>query len=81
VLKHVQPHEISFSTSVTARISVVKHSTNSKTSCALHVIPKNGAIFFASYIAAAVTEHHKKNNKPVMKGNQPHEIPFNTSIF
>jgi hypothetical protein len=32
VLKHVQPHEISFSTSIPARISVVKHSNNMKTS-------------------------------------------------
>jgi hypothetical protein len=60
VLKHVQPHKIYFSTSVAARISVVKHSNNMKTLYALHVITKNGTIFFASNTAAAVTDHIKK---------------------
>jgi hypothetical protein len=59
-LKGVQPHEISFSSSVTARISVVELSNNMKTLYASHVITKYGAIFFASNIAAAITEHHKK---------------------
>jgi hypothetical protein len=31
-----------------------------KTLYASHVITKYGAIFFASNIAAAITEHHKK---------------------
>jgi hypothetical protein len=31
-----------------------------KTSCALHVITKNGTIFFASNTAAAITDHIKK---------------------
>ncbi len=31
VWKHVPPHEISFSSSVTARITLVKHSNNMKT--------------------------------------------------
>jgi hypothetical protein len=60
VLNHVQPHEISFNTSVTARISAVKQSNNMKTSCALHAITKNSTIFFASNTAAAVTDHIKK---------------------
>jgi hypothetical protein len=49
MLKSIQPHEICFSTSITARISVVDVSYNKKTSCALHVITKNGTIFFTSY--------------------------------
>jgi hypothetical protein len=60
VLKGDQPHEMSLSTSVTARISVVELSNNMKTSCALHVITKYGTIFFASSTAAAATEHIKK---------------------
>ncbi len=60
VLKGVQPHKISFSTSVTARNSVIDVSNNMKTSCALHVITKYGTIFFASNTAAAVTDHIKK---------------------
>jgi hypothetical protein len=59
VLKGVQPHEIPFSSSETARISVVELSNNMKTLYALHVITKYGTIFFASNIAAAITEHHK----------------------
>jgi hypothetical protein len=31
-----------------------------KTSCAVHVITKNGTIFFASSTVAAVTDHIKK---------------------
>ncbi len=60
MLKHVQPHEISFSTSVTAEISVVKHSNNMKPSCALHAITKKGTISIASNLAAAVTDNIKK---------------------
>ncbi len=54
MLKGDQPHQMSFSTSVTARISVVGLSNNMKTTCALHVITKYGAICFASSTAAAV---------------------------
>ena len=60
VLKHVQPHEISFSTSIAERISWVDVCNNIKTSCALHVITKNGKICFARNTAAAVTDHIKK---------------------
>jgi hypothetical protein len=66
VLRGVQPQEIPFSTSISARISVVKHSNNikhsnnMKTSCALHVITKYGTIFFISSTVAAVTDHIKK---------------------
>ncbi len=60
MLKGVQPHEIPFSSSVTTRISVVELSKNMKTLYALHVITKYGSIFFASNIAVAITEHHKK---------------------
>jgi hypothetical protein len=60
VLKGFQPHEIPFSSSVTARISVVELSNNMKTLYALHVITKNGTIFFASNMAEAITEHYKK---------------------
>ena len=60
VLNHVQPHEISFSTSIAARISVVKLGNTMKTLYALHVITKNGTIFFASNTTAAVTDHIKK---------------------
>jgi hypothetical protein len=60
MLKHVQPHEIHFSTSIAARISVVKHSNKMKTLYALHVTTKNGTIFFASNTAAVVTDHIKK---------------------
>jgi hypothetical protein len=60
VLKHVQPHEISFSTSIAERISWVDVCNNMKTSCALHVITKNNTIFFASNTAAGITDHIKK---------------------
>ena len=60
MLKHVQPHEIPFSSSVTARISVVELGNTMKTLYALHVITKNGTIFFTSNTAAAVTDHIKK---------------------
>jgi hypothetical protein len=60
VLKYVQLHEISFSTSAPARISVVDVSNNIKTSCALHVITNNGAIFFARSTATVITQHIKK---------------------
>jgi intracellular septation protein A len=45
VLKHVQPHEISFSTSVTERISWVDVCYNITASCNIHVI-NNSAIKF-----------------------------------
>jgi hypothetical protein len=60
VLKGDQQHEMSFSTSVTARILVVGLSNNMKTPCALQVITKHGTFFFASCTAAAATEHIKK---------------------
>jgi hypothetical protein len=59
-LKGVQPHENPFSSSVTARISVVELSNNMKTLYALHVFTKYGTIFFTSNTAAAITEHHSK---------------------
>jgi hypothetical protein len=51
VLKHVQPHEISFSTSVTEIISWVDACYNITASCVLHVINNYAVIIFASYIA------------------------------
>jgi hypothetical protein len=60
VLKHVQPHEIPFSTSVTAGISVVKHSNNMKTSYALHVITKYGTIFLTISTATGITQNIKE---------------------
>jgi hypothetical protein len=60
VLKHVHPHVISFSTSISARISVVKHSNTMKASCAMHVITKKGTIFFVTYRGAGITDHMKK---------------------
>ncbi len=53
-------------TSLTARNSVVQLSNNMKTSFAVHVITKNDTIFFASSTEAAVTDHIKNNNKPVL---------------
>ncbi len=60
MLKHVQPHEIPFSTSVTAGISVVKYSNSMKTSYALHVITKYGTIFFAISTATVITQDIKE---------------------
>jgi hypothetical protein len=51
VLKHVQPHEIPFSTSIAARISWVDVCYNITASCVLHVINNYAVIIFASYIA------------------------------
>jgi hypothetical protein len=60
VLNHVQPHEIPFSSPVTARISAVELGNTMKTLYALHVIMKYGTIFFASNTAAAITDHITK---------------------
>jgi hypothetical protein len=60
VLKHVQPHEISFSTSIAERISWVDVCNNMKTSCVLLVINNYGVIFFAINKEAAITDHIKK---------------------
>ncbi len=60
MLVGAQPHEISFSASVSERISVVDVSNNSNTSCALHVITNNAVIFFASDTASVISEHHQK---------------------
>jgi hypothetical protein len=61
VLEGVQPHEISFSTSVKERKSWVEVSWNNKTSsCVLHVINNYAIIVFASYVAWLITEQHQK---------------------
>jgi hypothetical protein len=46
VLKHVQPHEIPFSTSIAARISWVDVCYNITASCNIHVI-NNYAVKFS----------------------------------
>jgi hypothetical protein len=46
VLKHVQPHEISFSTSVTERVSWVDVCYKITTSCNTHVV-NNYAVKFS----------------------------------
>jgi hypothetical protein len=51
VLKHVQPHETPFSTSVAARILWVDVCYNVIASCVVHVINNYAVIIFASYIA------------------------------
>jgi hypothetical protein len=63
VLKHVQPHEISFSTSIAKRISWVDVCNNMKTSCVLHVNNNYGVIFFAINKAAAITDHINKQQQ------------------
>jgi hypothetical protein len=60
VLQAVQPHEISFSTSVKERNSWVDDSNNSNTSCVLYVITYYAVIIFASCVAWLIAEQHKK---------------------
>jgi uncharacterized protein (DUF1015 family) len=80
VLKHVQPHEISFSTSVTERITWVDVCYNITASCVLHVI-NNYAVKFSPVKEPDLLQYNmKNNNKPVLKHVQPHEISFSTSV-